>query len=204
MIHRIKRPTKTHIAVISLMTVAIFGFVSRSVFSNTVSNAQNIVESTSSVASETLMKSPGLPLRLIIPSLSINALVEQVSLTADGAMDVPKDPMNVGWYAPGVRPGAVGSAVIDGHVDWLQGATAVFADLDNVKIGDRINTEDDTGSVASFIVRDIRTLDATADATSVFTSDDGKVHLNLITCSGSWNKRAQQYEKRLVIFADKE
>ncbi len=40
-----------------------------------------------------------------------------------------------------------------------------------------------------------------ADATDIFTSVDNLAHL--ITCSGTWNTAEQQYNDRLVIFADK-
>ena len=53
------------------------------------------------------------------------------------------------------------------------------------------------------MVREIRTYDATADATDVFISNDGKAHLNIITCDGAWNKNMNQYSQRLVIFTDK-
>lgn len=39
--------------------------------------------------------------------------------------------------------------------------------------------------------------------TEVFTSTDGKAHLNLITCFGSWDTDAKQYTDRFVIFTDK-
>jgi len=42
-----------------------------------------------------------------------------------------------------------------------------------------------------------------AVATDVFTSSDGKAHLNLITCDGIWDKNAAQYSERLVVFADR-
>lgn len=52
--------------------------------------------------------------------------------------------------------------------------------------------------------RESRTYDALADATRVFRSDDGKAHLNLITCQGAWDKQAKQYSKRLVVFTDRQ
>ncbi|MFA6474738.1 MAG: class F sortase [Patescibacteria group bacterium] len=146
----------------------------------------------------------GLPQRLKIPSIAVDAAVEAVGLTDDGSMAVPQDPLNGGWYELGPRPGETGSAVIAGHVDWYNGATGVFEDLNKLKTGDKITLEDSTGQLVSFIVRDSRTYDAEADATDVFTSNDNKAHLNLITCSGTWDKNAKQYATRLVVFADKD
>lgn len=144
----------------------------------------------------------GLPVRISIPSIGLTAAIEQVTLTKAGAMDVPKDPMHAGWYALGPRPGETGSAAIDGHVNWWHGQTAVFTNLSQLKRGDTITTQDENGTVTTFAVRTIQTFDAGADAAQVFTSTDGKAHLNIITCEGLWSKRLQQYTERLVVFAD--
>jgi len=148
--------------------------------------------------------STGLPVRLKIPGINVDSAVEEVGLTPQGAVGVPKDPANAAWYDLGPRPGDNGSAVITGHVNWYYGATGVFANLHNMKPGDKIAVLDDKGTVISFVVRESRSYDAEADATDVFNSNDGKAHLNLITCEGVWNKYVRQYSKRLVVFADKE
>ena len=62
-----------------------------------------------------------LPVRLKIPSISINAAVNYVGLTPEGEMDVPKNPPDVAWFDIGPRPGENGSAVIDGHSGWKNG-----------------------------------------------------------------------------------
>jgi sortase A len=132
----------------------------------------------------------------------VNAPIQNVGLAADGSMDVPKNPFDTGWYELGPRPGEIGSAVIAGHVNSPTGATAVFTNLDDLVIGDTIIV--DNGKVTlSFRVREIRTYPADADATSVFMSTDGKAHLNLVTCSGSWNTKTDQYTERLVVFTDR-
>ena len=57
----------------------------------------------------------GFPVRLRIPSINVDAPVEYVGLTPDGAMDVPKERANVAWFNLGPRPGENNSAVIAGH-----------------------------------------------------------------------------------------
>lgn len=146
----------------------------------------------------------GVPVRFQIPSIGVDAAIEQVGLTTDGSMGVPQDPMNAAWYELGPSPGETGSAVIAGHVDWYGGATGVFANLDKVRPGDTVTVHDDSGAAISFVVREIRVYAAAEDAAAVFISTDGKAHLNLITCDGTWNKDAQQYSERLVVFTDKE
>lgn len=147
----------------------------------------------------------GLPARLKIPKINVDAFVESMGLTSDGAMEAPKRGRNVGWYSLGPRPGNIGSAVMDGHFGrWKNGEGSVFDDLNTLQKGDRIYVEDDKGITATFVVRESRSFDPNADATDVFDSNDGKAHLNLITCEGIWNKDSKSYSERLVVFADKE
>ncbi len=148
-------------------------------------------------------ESIGLPVKIIIPAIDVNATVEEVALAGDGNMDVPKHYLNTGWYKLGPRPGETGNAVIAGHADWINGAAAVFADLSKLNPGDPITVQDDKGALIAFTVRESRLYDAKADATDVFISNDGKAHLNIITCDGPWDKKTNQYSKRLIIFADK-
>ncbi len=164
--------------------------------------AINLSGLTSSRAAEVANREIGLPVRLKIEGIGVDSAVEQVGITPSGSMDVPKQPMNAGWYNLGARPGNVGSAVLAGHVDWYGGVTGVFADLDQLKPGDQIAVVDDLGAEVYFIVRETKTFAASADASEVFISSDGLAHLNLITCSGAWDKAAGQYTTRLVVFAD--
>lgn len=146
----------------------------------------------------------GVPRRIVIPSIAVDAAVEEVALTEDGAMDVPARPIDTAWYGLGPRPGEPGNAAIAGHVDDEKGADAVFADLHKVKVGDRILVHDDEGATTAFVVRESRRYDADDEAREVFASNDGFSRLSVITCDGPWDKRAGQYAKRLVVFADKE
>ncbi|MDO8572340.1 MAG: class F sortase [bacterium] len=146
----------------------------------------------------------GLPVRLKIPRINVDATVEYVGLTPDGAMDIPKTASNVAWFNPGSRPGENGSAVLAGHYGWKNGKASAFDNLYKLRKGDKLYVEDDKGVTTSFVMRESRRYDPEADASGVFISNDGKSHLNLITCEGVWDNVSKSYSKRLVIFADKE
>lgn len=147
--------------------------------------------------------SSGLPKRIKIPSITVNAVFDYVGLTSQGDLDVPKGPTNAGWYNQGPRPGEVGSSVIDGHFGYKNNLPAVFDNLHKLQGGDNLYVEDEKGAMAKFVVRESRTYGPNEDATAVFRSSDGKAHLNLITCQGVWNKSQKSYSTRLVVFADK-
>lgn len=145
-----------------------------------------------------------LPVRLTIPKIKVDATVEQVGLTSGKAVDVPKGPANAAWFKLGPRPGDAGTAIIVGHSGWKDNKPASFDNLAKLRPGDRIFVTDEKGATTTFVVSKSQRYDPTADASKVFVSNDGRSHLNLITCEGIWDAVAKSYSKRLVIFSDKE
>jgi sortase (surface protein transpeptidase) len=144
----------------------------------------------------------GLPVRLKIPVIGVDSAIEDALITPDGRMDVPSGSVDVAWFALGPHPGQAGSAVIGGHFGINNGVPFVFYKLDELKKDDKIYIVDDKGNTLAFIVRSISLFDRNADATTVFTSDDGLAHLNLITCEGIWNRVNDSYPQRRVVFTD--
>lgn len=144
----------------------------------------------------------GLPIRLQIPVIGVDSAIEDALINPDGKMDVPSGSVNVAWFALGPHPGQIGSAVIGGHFGIRNGIKFVFYDLDKLKVGDKVYIENDKGDTVAFQVRSIELFDRNADATTVFTSDDGLAHLNLITCEGIWNQNNGNYPQRRVVFTD--
>jgi len=144
--------------------------------------------------------SPGLPMRLKIPSLKVDAAIEDVGVTPGGAMAAPGNTVQVGWFKLGPRPGEKGSAVIAGHLDGIHGEAGVFIDLYKLKKGDKLYIEDDKGKSMTFVVQESRTYNP-GYAEEVFSSNDG-AHLNLVTCDGAWDGTIKSYSKRLVVFTD--
>jgi len=144
-----------------------------------------------------------LPRRIKIPKIKVDAAVEHVGLTPHGEIGVPKGPENVSWFDNGPRPGEEGSSIIAGHFGWVNNTPAVFDNLNKLREGDSIQIEDEKGAIITFVVRKSRTYGSKDTAMDVFRSNDGKAHLALITCQGTWNKTQKSYSNRLVIFADK-
>ena len=145
----------------------------------------------------------GLPVRLQVPSIGIDAPINQVGLTSQGDLDVPAGPDSTGWYKSGPRPGEVGSAVIDGHFGWKDEIPAVFDNLHKLKKGDVVRVEDENGKTITFTVSGSHTYTPDENAEAVFRSSDEKAHLNLITCQGDWNQDQKSYAERLVVFTSK-
>lgn len=164
---------------------------------------QNITQQPQSkqiLGTNTQTENPGLPVRLKIPSINVDASVEDIGITSTGAMGVPNNPLDVGWFDLGARPGEKGSGVIAGHLNGKNGEDGVFTNLHKLKEGDKLYVEDESGVTFTFIVRQSRTYDP-GYAEEVFSLND-IAHLNLITCDGVWDGAKKSYTKRLVVFAD--
>lgn len=196
---QLKNISKRTLLIVAFAGIALPAALQSSIKERTILPVENIV-----TFSKQEQADFGAPVRLKIPGIMVDDAVEQVGVTTEGAMGVPKGPTGVAWFSLGPRPGEVGTAVISGHYGWKNGIPAVFDNLYKLHTGDKLYIEDEKGVVTTFVVRELRRFGENADASEVFTSHDGKAHLNLVTCEGVWNKFSKSYSKRLVVFADKE
>ncbi len=139
------------------------------------------------------------PVRLSIPTISVNTAIEYVGLKGD-AMDVPALPQNVAWYRYGPSIGDIGNAVIAGHYDYYATGKAVFWDLGKLRIGDTIEVYSVLGTKFSFRVTDTKSyLDTQFPIETVFGNSSQR-NLNLITCEGAFDPVSTNYNRRLVVF----
>jgi LPXTG-site transpeptidase (sortase) family protein len=143
---------------------------------------------------------PGLlPAELVIPSIRVDAPVEHVGTTADGAMDVPKQWNDVAWFDQGYKPGQPGSAVIAGHLDSTTDK-AVFWDLNKLKPGDKVLVKSQDGVQLTFqVVSDEVYPFDRAPLQRIF-GPSSQPMLNLVTCNGIFDRGTKNYDKRLVVY----
>lgn len=142
------------------------------------------------------------PAQLKIPKIKVDTATVHVGMNAQGDMDIDENPKQAAWYKLGAKPGEEGSAVIAGHYGWKNGVPSVFNDLHTLVAGDKISTVGEDGEMLTFVVTRLATYAPDQNAVEVFRSDDGKAHLNLVTCQGSWNNSLSTYSERLVVFSD--
>ena len=141
----------------------------------------------------------GLPVRMEIPAIGVDAAMEHVGLTSEGYMDVPKIPADVAWYDRGPLPGQVGNSVVNGHLDSAT-APAVFYELRMLIPGDEIVVTYESGERYVFVVEDKeRYYFDSAPMEQIAGRTTGR-HLNLITCDGAWDKGSANYQQRLVVY----
>jgi len=141
------------------------------------------------------------PTRIEIPKLNVDAVIEDVGRIENGQMGVPQNPDNVGWFEPGVKPGAQGNAVMAGHIDSLTGPS-VFYDLEKLKQGDEIIVHGKDDEAIRFVVTKTETYprnDSPVDDIFGFNYSSG---LTLITCTGEFNRKAKTHEERFVVYTE--
>lgn len=147
-------------------------------------------------------KTPGIPVRVQIPKIGMNATVETVGLEADGTMSVPKSWWTVGWYSLGYKIGDSGSAVFSGHYDTSTGAPAVFYRVGSLSPGDIITVTNANGAVYKFRVYKKESYPWNQMPLQTIFATSGRVQLNLITCSGTWDKTTRNYSHRTVVYSE--
>ena len=140
------------------------------------------------------------PVSVSIPRLSVSSRLETLGVDAQGAMEVPADPARAGWYTRGPTPGALGPAVIAGHVTW-DNVPAVFFDLASLRPGDLVRVERADHRVAVFTVTRVEQYQKSRFPTlEVFGAID-HAGLRLITCGGEYDDSTRRYRDNVVVFA---
>jgi sortase (surface protein transpeptidase) len=115
-------------------------------------------------------------------------------------MQVPDDPATAGWYRLGPTPGALGPAVIAGHVTWNQ-VPAVFFQLAKLRHGDVVKVAREDDRVAVFKVTHVtRYMKSEFPTRAVFGGID-HAGLRLITCGGAFDSSSHRYSDNVVAFA---
>jgi sortase (surface protein transpeptidase) len=141
------------------------------------------------------------PERVRIPAIGVDSGLEDLGLGAAGELDPPRAWESAGWYRDGTVPGAVGPAVIAGHVDSGSGP-AVFVDLAELAPGDEVEVTLSTGAVETFRVTGSERTPKTTFPTSDVYGATPTPSLRLITCDGTFDRSTGHYVDNLIVFAD--
>jgi Sortase domain len=140
------------------------------------------------------------PAWLSIPSIGVRTSLINLGENKDGTLQVPVTTTVAGWFAGGPRPGAVGSAIIAGHVDSKTGP-GIFFWLRALHRGDRIYVGRADGTMAVFTVTGVRKFAKDAFPTSAVYGPVPDPELRLITCGGVFDRARGSYLSNVVVFA---
>ena len=142
------------------------------------------------------------PARVDVAAIGLSEPLIDLGLDASGAMEVPVDADDVGWFTGGGRPCGRGPTVVAGHVDSASGP-AVFARLDELVVGDEVVLTDVDGGVARYVVSEVVDVPKAEFPTARVFGAQPTDELRLITCGGVFDRGSGHYDQNRVVFADR-
>lgn len=182
-----------------ILTFVLAGFVLAACGSpKDLVNAPAELRATTSVTPSSQTAKVGIPKRLEIPAIKVNAPVIPVGLLANTDMETPKKKGDTGWYKLGKRPGEIGTSIINGHVDTEKTAD-VFYKLRNLARGDEVLVTDSANNSYLFRVTAINRYDKDEVPWEKLLREDKKSVLYLVTCGGEFNRTTGHYEDNWFI-----
>jgi hypothetical protein len=140
------------------------------------------------------------PVAITIPSIGVRSTLVDLGLDSSGALQTPPDPGVAGWFSRGASPGALGPAIIAGHVTWNR-APAVFYRLGSLRRGDRVAVTRKDGSTAVFIVNRVARFSKSRFPAGEVYGPIDHAGLRLITCGGTYDWKRHTYVDNVVVFA---
>jgi LPXTG-site transpeptidase (sortase) family protein len=137
------------------------------------------------------------PARVDIPAIGIAEPLIGLGIDSDGALEVPADYFDVGWFTGGGRPGGRGPTVIAAHVN-TGTAPAVFDRLDELVVGDLVEVTDVEGTVVPYVVSEVADYAKTRFPTARVFGATIEDELRLITCAGLDTVVSEYLDNRVV------
>ena len=140
------------------------------------------------------------PVSLTIPAIGVRTAVVELGLNPGGTLQVPASTTVVGWYTRSPQPGAIGSAVIAGHVDSRAGP-AVFFWLRKMRPGEHVYVRRADGTMAVFTVTSVQMYAKDKFPTAAVYGPVPDAELRLITCGGTFDESLGSYLSNIVVYA---
>jgi sortase (surface protein transpeptidase) len=140
------------------------------------------------------------PVSLTIPLIGVQTQLITLGLTSSGALQVPSSTSVAGWYTGSPKPGAIGSAIIVGHIDSFSGP-GVFYRLVQLRAGDKIYVKRTNGTLVEFRVTSVQSYLKDRFPTAAVYGPTPDPELRLITCGGTFDYATHHYLSNIVVYA---
>jgi sortase (surface protein transpeptidase) len=140
------------------------------------------------------------PVAVSIPRIGVRSTLIRLGLKTDGTMQVPGNPAVAGWFSRGPSPGALGPAVIAGHVTWY-GAPEIFYRLGTMRRGDQVSVTRKDGNTAIFTVSRVARFSKSQFPSQAVYGPINHAGLRLITCGGTYDAAEHTYLDNVIVFA---
>jgi hypothetical protein len=142
------------------------------------------------------------PVRIIIPSIGVDAPVIPEGLDRQHALEMP--PLSAhnlaGWYSGSALPGQTGPSVIAGHVDSTTGLS-VFFHLRYLKPGAQITIEEAGHHTVRFTVQWVQEASKTTFPTQAVYGHVPYPALRVLTCGGPFDYATGHYLDNIIVYA---
>lgn len=144
-----------------------------------------------------------LPVSVEIPAIGVESDLLLLGTDGDGTIAAPApgpDHDKAAWFTGSPRPGERGAAVLEGHVTSIAHGPSVFADLDEVAVGDQVEVTRADGTMAGFTVYAVRLVPGNRVATLAVDGGTRGPELRLVTRGGPHDAGARG-PTDVVVFA---
>lgn len=139
------------------------------------------------------------PTAIDIPTIAVHSSLITLGRNPDGTVQVPDSFHVAGWYQFGVRPGAVGPAIILGHVDSKSGP-GVFFRLGALKPGDLVRVGRSDGTTVTFEITGVRSYPKSQFPSIAVYGNTPTPTIRLITCGGAFDAATGHYIANTIAF----
>ena len=141
--------------------------------------------------------------RLVIPNAEVDAPVVTLSIDENGVMQSPGNAYDVAWYDFSAKPGTGSNVVFSGHVDYHDVGAAVFWNLRDLQSGDLIEVRLEDGTLYHYSVSALNCMPVSEAPINQIVGPTQSEVVTLITCCGTFDSSTRQYDRRLVVRADR-
>lgn len=145
---------------------------------------------------------PVAPVRVQVPSASIDMSIRPVGIEDGGFMELPPEPTVAGWYRFGAYPAAgAGNTVLAAHVDSRVYGIGPLSNLRNLAAGTEVQVESEDGGMTRYAVESVTYYPRSQLPTEQLFVRDGAPALVLITCGGNFDAERRSYSDNVVAIA---
>ena len=143
------------------------------------------------------------PVRLRIPSLSVDEPIEDTGIDASGAMEIVPSPYIISWLRECAIPGNIGNSFIAGHNRW-RGEQGSLYYLDLLEVGDTMEIDYDDGTTLIFKCESVYSYTLATAPAHMIMREDGPARVTVITCMEPFNPVTGTSDYRIVAIFKEE
>jgi hypothetical protein len=141
------------------------------------------------------------PANLRVADVQLDMRVLPMGVDTAGAMELPADTAEAGWYRFGPAPGVAGTTVLAAHVDSLVTGLGAFARLRDVPVGAAVTVTTADGAAHGYRVTDVERTPKTEVPLDLLFERSGAERLVLVTCGGEFDRSTGHYRDNVIVTA---